>query len=112
MKKLILLLAVVLCGCATTTPIVTSTQVQVPVAEQCTVQYPTPPTNYLSGLKPTDSILTKANALMAQLDAEQAYAAALLAALSQCAVNTPNTNAPTPVPATTTTSNGTTTPSA
>jgi hypothetical protein len=103
MKKLILSLAIILCGCATTAPVVTSTQVQVPVATQCTVVYPTPPANYLSGLKSTDSILTKGNAVIAQLDAEEAYAAQLLAALQQCATPAqPGVNAPKPYPMATT----------
>jgi curli biogenesis system outer membrane secretion channel CsgG len=94
MKKLSLILLAMLAissitGCATTPqqPIVTSEQADVAVSQQCTVAYPTPPQNYFAGLTASDSILTKGNAALAELDAYKTYSAELLAALTKCAVN-------------------------
>lgn len=83
-----------LCGCATQPPIVTSTQVKVPVAVTCTVQHPGKPKDLLSGMKPTDSVLTKGNAAIAELKLYQIYSDLLDAALTKC--TTPNTNVQTP----------------
>jgi hypothetical protein len=82
--------AILVCGCATQAPVVTSVPVKVPVAVTCTVQHPDKPKNLLSGLKPTDSILTKGNAVLAELKLYQIYSAELDAALTTC--TTPSTN--------------------
>lgn len=87
MKSLLTIIATTLFlfGCATqSAPIVTSTQVKVPVAVVCTVQHPAKPQNLLANLKSTDSILTKGNAVLAELKLYQIYSAELDAALTTC----------------------------
>jgi hypothetical protein len=85
MKTIIaMILSVALYGCAATAPVVTSEQVKVPVQVVCTVQHPTKPKNLLSNLKPSDSILTKGNAVLAELKLYQIYSAELDAALTTC----------------------------
>jgi len=92
MKSLYTIIAgiLLLYGCATQPAIVTSTQVKVPVAVTCTVQQPDKPENLLSNLKPTDSILTKGNAVIAELKLYQIYSAELNAALITCTTPSPN----------------------
>lgn len=96
MKSIFAIIAsvVLLYGCATQPAIVTSTQVKVPVAVTCTVQHPDKPKDLLSNLKPTDSVLTKGNAAIAELTLYKIYSDLLDAALTKC--TTPDTNAQTP----------------
>lgn len=81
---------VLLAGCATQPTVVTSTQVKVPVAVVCTVQKPDRPKDLLAGLKPSDSILTKGNAVLAELKLYQIYSSELEAALTTCTTEQPN----------------------
>lgn len=94
MKKLFCILLLVLSGCATTPQqVVTSTQVQVPVATTCQVAYPAAPTNYMSQVTSADSVLTKGNAAIETMLSYATYSDELLAVLQKCAVDTgDNTN--------------------
>lgn len=84
MKSFLVLLALVLTGCAGRAPEVRTVRVEVPVLVPCKTKEVAVPPWATVGLKKTDSLEVKVRALLAERRQRVAYERILLSAVSAC----------------------------
>lgn len=84
MKYFLVLLALVLTGCAGREPEVRTVRVEVPVLVSCKTKEVAVPPWAAVGLKKTDSLEVKVRALLAERRQRVAYERILLSAVSAC----------------------------
>lgn len=86
-KLLVLIVTLVLAGCATDNPPGINTviqKVEVPIAVPCKVEIPTKPTFNFDKLTPEQDIFDKTKATLADRKLQLGYETELLAALNSC----------------------------
>ncbi len=84
MKSLLVVLALVLAGCAGKEPEVRTVRVEVPVLVPCKTQQVAVPPWAANGLKKSDSLEIKVRSLLAERRQRQGYERELLAAVDSC----------------------------
>ncbi|WP_289328810.1 hypothetical protein [Pseudomonas sp. 'CRE Jenny 4'] len=84
MKSFLVLLALVLTGCAVREPEVRTVRVEVPVLVPCTTQGVAVPPWAAAGLKKSDSLEVKVRALLAERRQRIGYERQLVAAVQAC----------------------------
>ncbi|WP_047711361.1 hypothetical protein [Pseudomonas lactis] len=84
MKSFLVLLAVILTGCAGRAPEVRTVRVEVPVLVPCKIKEVAVPPWAAAGLKKSDSLEVKVRALLAERRQRVGYERQLLAALRAC----------------------------
>ena len=84
MKLLLVVLALVLAGCATKEPAVPTVRVEVPVLVPCRTKEVVVPPWAAVGLKKSDSLEVKVRALLAERRQRIGYERQLVAAIAAC----------------------------
>ncbi|MGY2263493.1 hypothetical protein [Pseudomonas sp. SDO5561_S422] len=84
MRSLLVVLALVLVGCAGKEPEVRTVRVEVPVLVPCKTQQVAVPPWAANGLKKSDSLEIKVRSLLAERRQRQGYERELLAAVDSC----------------------------
>ena len=84
MKSLLVVLVLLLAGCASREPVVRTVRVEVPVLVPCKTQAVTVPSWVVSGLKKSDSLEVKVRTLLAERRQRMGYERELVAAVGAC----------------------------